>query len=71
MMIAKEILDKLEYQKILDHVARYTNTENGKQIILDQLPYASMEEIVRQGNYVSEAKEILRKIFHPLILFLT
>lgn len=70
MMIAKEILDKLEYQKILDHVARYTNTENGKQIILDQLPYASMEEIVRQGNYVSEAKEILIKKDIPPIDFI-
>jgi DNA mismatch repair protein MutS2 len=69
-MISGTVLDKLEYGKILENISRYTNTENGKNIILALQPLDNLEEIIKQGRYVTEAKEILIKKDIPPIDYL-
>ena len=69
-MISGIVLDKLEYGKILENISRYTNTENGKNIILALQPLDNLKEIIKQGRYVSEAKEILIKKDIPPIDYL-
>lgn len=69
-MIPQIILDKLEYSKVLEYIARYTNTENGKTIILSHLPMQDINSIIKQGKYVSEAKDILIQYDIPPINYI-
>lgn len=64
-MIKEEILDKLEYRKILEFICKYSLTENGKIIIKGLRPFKYVEDSLDQGNYVTEAKEILIKNEEP------
>ena len=47
-MIEKASLEKLEFSKILQYIANYSQTENGKQLILShcasQLIYLTIEK---------------------------
>ncbi|MBU2494735.1 MAG: endonuclease MutS2 [Bacteroidetes bacterium] len=66
-MISKQILEKLEFIKVLEYITVYSYTENGKNIVLNKRPYNSIEEILKYGSYVTEAKEILiNNDFPPL-----
>ena len=58
-MIHENVLENLEFSKVLEQIAKYTVTENGKNIILATEPLQSIDEIVRQGKLVDEAKDIL------------
>ena len=58
-MIDPSVLEKLEYQKVLKSVSNYAVTENGKNDILNLTPSTDIEIIKREGQSVSEAKEIL------------
>jgi DNA mismatch repair protein MutS2 len=58
-MITKEILEKLEYPKVIALIEKYCSTENGKQLISSLMPIYSSEEIVKQTKEVQEAKDIL------------
>lgn len=69
-MIKDAILDKLEFNKILDLAGRYCMTENGKQIVLQMRPFKYVEDAVQQGDYVSEAKDILIKNEEPPFEFI-
>lgn len=65
------VYDKLEFNKVLKHVAGYAITENGKAILLNSRVLDSLEAIKTQGDYVTEAKEILIKNDIPPLEYLT
>jgi len=69
-MIKDSILEKLEFHKILDLAARYCMTENGKEIVKQIRPFRYVEDALQQGNYVSEAKDILIKTEEPPFEFI-
>ncbi len=58
-MIPENTLSKLEFQKILNYVAGYANTKMGREKLLDSVPLNSLELILKEGEFVTEAKEIL------------
>ena len=70
-MIDEHVLEKLEFEKVLNQVSKYAITENGKNYILNLHPASNITFIVDEGNSVGEAKEILNKIGHPPIDFLS
>lgn len=58
-MISAQVLETLEYFKVLEYVAKYSYTEIGKELILTSLPLKSSKFATTIGVKVSEAKEIL------------
>ncbi|OGU33937.1 MAG: DNA mismatch repair protein MutS [Ignavibacteria bacterium GWB2_35_6b] len=60
-MISKQVLEKLEFNKVLEYISVYTYTVNGKDIIQNKRPYDNVDDVLKYGKYVSEAKEILIK----------
>ena len=58
-MISQTVLNKLEYHKILEYISRYTSTENGKSTIFSTAPFDDVNTIIKNGSFVSEAKEII------------
>lgn len=58
-MIDQQVLDKLEFQKILQFVARYSVTEKGKSKITELKPLANITLVKAEGDYVNQAKGIL------------
>ena len=70
-MISPSIIDKLEYQKVLQYISRYCLTEKGKNQLLIFFPMDNQEEIKSEGELVNEAKEILIKKIPPPIEYLT
>ncbi len=69
-MIEINSLEKLEYVKILQYAANYSQTENGKQLILSTVPLINSATIKKEGELVTQAKEILIKNVHPPIEYL-
>ncbi|MFZ1520189.1 MAG: endonuclease MutS2 [Ignavibacteriaceae bacterium] len=69
-MIETEVLEKLEFEKILSQVSKYSVTENGKSLILKLYPTSDIEFITREGILINEAKDILNKSGHPPIEYL-
>ena len=59
MTISEKVLSHLEYYKVLEYIAKYTYTELGKELLLSIKPVNEIELALRDGNFVSEAKEIL------------
>lgn len=64
-MITLNVLEKLEFPKILQHISRYAYTECGKKEILAIKPFENPSIAAVEGNYVSEAKEVLIKNDFP------
>src|SRR3989339_325420 len=60
-MITKDVLEKLEFNKVITHIEKYCSTDNGKNAIQNLIPLESIEEIKKNGEQVNEAKEILIK----------
>ena len=58
-MITKDVLEKLEFNKVITHIEKYCSTDNGKSAIQNMLPFESVNEIKKIGEQVNEAKEIL------------
>ncbi len=58
-MISQQVLDKLEFQKILQFIARYSVTEKGKSLVAELKPLANINLVNIEGEYVNQAKEIL------------
>ncbi len=58
-MINSKVLEKLEFQKILEFITKYVYTELGKKRILETLPFLTRSETLLQGAFVTEAKDIL------------
>ncbi|MCX7876263.1 MAG: endonuclease MutS2 [Melioribacteraceae bacterium] len=69
-MITKEILEKLEYPKVVSHITKYCSTENGKQIILSLEPLYEKEIIELINKRIKEAKEIIIKNDEPPFQYL-
>lgn len=70
-MISESVLDKLEFTKVLQLVSRYTVTEPGKKFLLELKPFESLHLVIQEGNYVTEAKEILIKNDYPPINYIS
>jgi DNA mismatch repair protein MutS2 len=70
-MIDELVLEKLEFEKILIQISKYSSTENGKNLILNLYPSSDLANITREGLLIEEAKEILNKAGHPPIDFLS
>ncbi len=70
-MIDELVLEKLEFEKILNQVSKYSSTENGKNLILNLYPSFDISFIKNEGTLIEEAKEILNKAGHPPIDFLS
>ena len=58
-MIDTSVLEKLEFQKVLNSISNYAVTENGKKNILYLTPSTDLKKITLEGQSVKEAKEIL------------
>ena len=70
-MISSSTLEKLEYQRVLQFISKYCNTEKGKVIISSMLPHEEISEAVAEGELVNQAKEILIRNVFPPIEYLT
>lgn len=69
-MIQNNILEKLEFSKILQNISKYASTEPGKNEILELKPHYNKLLAEMEGTYVNEAKEILIKNDVPPIDYL-
>ena len=69
-MISQESLDKLEFQKILNHISSFSATEQGKTELQNLKPLDSLSLIAEEGNLVTEAKNILIEKDYPPLTFL-
>lgn len=66
-MINPSVLEKLEYQKVLNHIVNYAVTENGKKYVSGLLPLYDPKKISEESEAVNQAKEILIKNIPPQI----
>lgn len=64
-MISYSATEKLEFNKLVNHIAFYAVTENGKKSILNIHPLNNKNSVLEEGRKVSEAKEVLIKNEHP------
>jgi len=64
-MITQEILEKLEYPKVISHITKYCSTENGKELVTSLLPKYNYEEISKTNLQVHHAKEIIIRNDEP------
>lgn len=69
-MISQQILDKLEFQKVLQFISRYSVTEKGKSRIFELKPQANINLVKIEGECVNQAKEILISQNSPPIDFI-
>jgi len=69
-MIDNIVLDKLEFGKVLQYVAKYSTTELGRQLVLESRPLDSLDQVIEKGRHISEAKEILIKNDIPPLEYL-
>jgi len=70
-MIDEFVLEKLEFEKILNQISKYSCTESGKNLILNLFPASDLAFIKTEGILIEEAKEILNKAGHPPIEFIS
>lgn len=70
-MIDQSVLEKLEFPKVLDFVARYAITEFGKLKILNLLPVNDLNFIKSEGEAINEAKDFINKVGYPPIDYLS
>ncbi|KAF0153378.1 MAG: MutS2 family protein [Ignavibacteria bacterium] len=64
-MITKDILEKLEYPKVVAQIEKYCFTDSGKKITSELLPMYETEAIQLEYKRVNEAKEILIRNEEP------
>ncbi len=70
-MIDQLVLEKLEFEKILNHISNYSITENGKDLILNLQPVSNLVFIKTEGILIEEAKEILNKVGYPPVEYIS
>ena len=58
-MINETLLQRLEFQKVMEYHRKYLNTENGLVLLLNSFPLSNLEQIKKEGKFVDEAKEVL------------
>jgi DNA mismatch repair protein MutS2 len=64
-MTSNSVYDKLEFQKVLQYISKYCQTEKGKDEILALLPAENESAAKSEGELVTQAKEILIKNVYP------
>lgn len=69
-MISESILEKLEFAKVKQFIAKYAYTESGKEKILSLYPLTYVDKIKSEGELVSAAKDILINNDIPPISYL-
>ena len=69
-MISTDVIEKLEFSKVLTVISSYAVTEKGKSNILSIFPSVNTEHIICEGKLVSEAKNILIKSDLPPLEYL-
>ncbi|MEI7812655.1 MAG: endonuclease MutS2 [Ignavibacteria bacterium] len=69
-MISSNVLEKLEFGKVLQFVSKYALTEPGKNEILQLSPAPDALMASTEGGYVTEAKKILVKNDIPPFIYL-
>jgi len=69
-MIHRSVLEKLEFQKVLNSIENYAVTENGKLYITSLLPSFDQRKINEECESVSQAKEILIRNIPPQFDFI-
>lgn len=70
-MIDYEVLQKLEFDKVLKHIANYSTTDLGKTVILSLIPSDKKEEIKYVGDLITEASEIITRAGDPPIEYIS
>lgn len=70
-MIDNDVLQKLEFDKVLNHIANYSVTDPGKTVIYSLVPSDKKVEIEYIGDLVSEATEILTRVGDPPIEYIS
>ncbi|MDZ7763295.1 MAG: endonuclease MutS2 [Melioribacteraceae bacterium] len=58
-MLSQKAKEKIEFQKVLGYIADYSFTKLGKEAILNISPFNNPKDALKQGDLVSEAKEVL------------
>ena len=69
-MINPVVLEKLEFQKVLNNISNYAVTENGKKLVQQLFPLDDLKKINLEGTLVSEAKEILIRNSPPQLEYI-
>ncbi len=69
-MTGNSVLEKLEFKKVLSYISNYCVTEPGKENILSTVPLDEIQKAVKEGNFVTEAKDILIKNIDPPLEYL-
>lgn len=59
--------DKLEFPKVLNYISKYCYTQKGKEIVNSLQPLLTETEILLEGKYVTEAKELINQRGYPPI----
>ena len=69
-MTDSAVIEKLEFKRILNFISNYSSTDLGKEYIDNLSPYGTKDEAEREGQLVSEAKELLINFEYPPINYL-
>jgi DNA mismatch repair protein MutS2 len=69
-MISTSVYDKLEFNKVLQYISKYSQTEKGKEVVLSLLPSDDQQNAKTEGELVTQAKEILIKNVYPPLEYL-
>lgn len=64
-MKQSEILEKLEFNKVLESIASFTQSEIAKEEILNIKPFSYQDTAVRRGELISAAKRLLIERIYP------
>ena len=59
MDIVSKSLNSLEYDRVLEELAKYAKTEQSRELCLNLLPFENKEKIVNELLFTREAKQIL------------
>ncbi len=70
-MIDQTVIEKLEFNKVLNYLSNYAATERGKLFLTSLIPSSDKEFIIREGTLVNEAKEIIIRYGNPPIDYLS
>lgn len=62
--------NKLEFQKILNHIGKFCYTTKGKEHVNSLLPLQTKTEILLEGKYVTQAKDLINEAGYPPIVAL-
>lgn len=69
-MIDEKVLLKLEYPKVLSYISKHAVTELAKLTINELRPSGNIDQAVKQGTFVTEAKNLLINFEYPPINYL-